>query len=155
MDYFSFFVEILFILQNELLQSLHVLYYITGKSMYQTDCLFMNTHSFAALKYNSPINYNIIMIALYGSFSKKCHLNSWRDYWIFNMIHWSWQTLLLKELLFSNTLQLKCQKTFRSKLWKKEILIFTSITRVIPVNITKAKKMIISFQFSVFFSIIL
>jgi len=43
MDYFSFWVEILFILQNELLQSLHVLYYITGKSMYQTDCLFMNT----------------------------------------------------------------------------------------------------------------
>ena len=32
--------------------------------------------------------------------------------WIINMIHWSWQTGLYKELLFSNTLQLKCKKQF-------------------------------------------
>ena len=63
------------------------------------------------------------------------------------MIHWSWQPLLLEELLFSYTLQLKCKQKIDQKCEKKEILIFTSISRVSSVTITNAKN-IISFQFS-------
>ena len=41
------------------------------------------------------------------------------DCWIINMINWSWQTLLLKQLLFSSILQLKFKKCFRSNCEKK------------------------------------
>ena len=63
------------------------------------------------------------------------------------MIHWSWHSL--KDVILPSTLH-------RTKLWKKkEIVIFTSTSRVSPVTITNEKRFFISFQISVFFSIIL
>ena len=74
-----------------------------------------------------------------GHFQKKA-LKLLGDCWMINMIHWSGQPLLLEELLFSYTLQLKCKQKFDQKCEKKEILIFTSISRVSSVTITNTKK---------------
>ena len=50
---------------------------------------------------------------------KKMSFKLLGDCWIINMIHWSWQPLVLKELLFPNTLQLNAKKTIRPNMWKR------------------------------------
>ena len=77
-------------------------------------------------------------------------------FWIINMIHWYWQTLLLKELLFPSTLQLKCKKQIDQNCGKKgNLSLHIHSSCQSGYHYKSQKKIIISFQFSVFFSIIL
>jgi len=76
------------------------------------------------------------------------------DCWIINMIHWSWQTLLLKELLFSKTLQLKCKKTTIKIVKMGNLNLHINISCQSCYHIKSKTFFKFSFLFSVFFSII-